>query len=394
MITRLAVHAMGARAALEPWLRRLLRVGLLWLFIGMAVLPAGVSYNPGHLYQYVLGLTLYLPALLMLVLRPGSFAPLWRPTPMKWVLLLLLWGVLSLAWSMTTHPSNELGHSASILLFLYGWTQAIEGREERIRKLLSCAGVVMALTALAAMLLCLVHGWGDGRIVGFGVMANANLAAAAMAVAVLWLCTWPAETQRYRIVQALIVAVLLLFVFLTFTRSAWVGLSAALLVLVLCQHRRRAHWHMAALLALGVAIAMIELPNLLQRGWSLRPQIMRLSWQLFQQHPWLGMGQGAAFHIVVGDVVLTHSHNLFSQLAIELGAPGLLMGLIAWTLLGWQGWRHRRETLGRLVLSIWVLATVIVQFDLPHLIDSPRPTWLIIWLPLALSLSLQGADSR
>ncbi|MDO1529807.1 O-antigen ligase family protein [Fulvimonas sp. R45] len=387
-------HDKQIRADLGLWLRRLLRFGLMWLFAGMAVLPAGVSYNPGHFYQYVLGLTLYLPALLLLVLQPGSFALLWRQPSMKWVLALLSWGVVSLAWSTTAHPSSELGRSVSIVLFLYGWTQAIEGKEDYIRRLLTCAGVVMTLAALAAMLVFQVDDHGDGRLSAFGVMNNANLAAAAMAAAVLWLSAWTVEAVRYRIAQAVAVAVLVLFVFLTFTRSAWGGLFAALLVFCLCQHGARARWQVIALLVLGCAGAAFTLPDLTNRGWSLRPEILRNSWQLFQQHPWLGMGQGAVFNIDVGGLVLTHAHNLFSQLAIELGVPGLLMGLVVWGMLGWRGWQHRYEVLGRLVLSTWVLATIIVQFDLPHLIDSPRPTWLLTWLPLAMSFSLGGRESQ
>lgn len=376
------------RTGLELWLGHLLRVGLMWLFVGMAVMPAGVSYNPGRVYQYLLGLTLYLPALLLLVLRPRSFLAFWQRPSMPWIGVLLLWGCLSVVWSNVAHPASELGRSASILLFLYGWTQAIEDREERIRNLLLCGGAVMAVAALGAMLLFLVHPPVDGRLAAFGVMSNANLAAAAMAAAVLWLCTWPGEKLHWRIGQGLMVAVLVLFVFMTFTRSAWGALFVALLTLVLCRHGRYAFWQGAALVLLGCAGVVIGLPELTQRGWSMRPQILERSWALFEQHPWLGMGQGATFHIDVGDMVLTHAHNMFSQLAIELGAPGLLMGLMVWGMLGWRGWSHRREPLGRLVLATWVLATIMLQFDLPHLIDSPRPTWLITWLPLAMSFSL------
>lgn len=376
------------RTSLELWLHRLLRVGLVWLFVGMATMPAGVSYNPGRAYQYLLGLTLYLPALLLLLLRPRSFLALWQRSPMPWAGVLLAWGGLSLAWGNAAHPASELGRSVSILLFLYGWTQAIGDREERIRDLLLCGGVVMAVTALAAMLLSLAHPPIDGRLAAFGVMGNANLAAAAMAAAVLWLCTWPCEARRWRIGQGLLVLLLALFVFMTYSRSAWGGLFMALLTLVLCRHGRYAYWQGGVLLLLGCAGTAFGLPELTQRGWSLRPQILEQSWMLFEQHPWLGLGQGATFHIDVGGLVLTHAHNMFSQLAIELGAPGLLMGLVVWGMLGWRGWRHRREPLGRLVLATWVLAAIMLQFDLSHLVDSPRPTWLITWLPLAMSLSL------
>lgn len=82
-----------------------------------------------------------------------------------------------------------------------------------------------------------------------------------------------------------------------------------------------------------------------------------------------------------------HAHNMFSQLAIELGLPGLLLWTGIWLVLGWRAWRHRHETRGLIVLGIWVFGTVMVQFDLPHLLDSPRPGWLLTWLPLALGMS-------
>lgn len=377
------------RSGLESWLQRLCCVGLVWLFVGMAVMPAGVSYNPSRAYQYLLGLTLYLPALLLIVLRPRRFLAFWQRPPMPWIGALLIWGCLSLAWgSAAGRPGDELGRSVSIMLFMYGWTQAIEDHEERIRNLLFGSGIVMAMTALAAMLLSVAHPPVDGRLAAFGVMDNPNLAAAAMAAAALWLCAWPAERLPWRIGQSLIGAVLASFVFMTFSRSVWGALFAALLTLALCHRGRRARTQGAALVLLGCTGAAMGLPWLMQRGWSLRPQILENSWALFLQHPWLGLGQGAKLHMEVAGMVLTHAHNMFSQLAIELGLPGLLLGLATWGALGWRGWHHRHESLGRLVLATWVLATIVVQFDQPHLIDSPRPTWLITWLPLAMSLSL------
>jgi O-antigen ligase len=133
---------------------------------------------------------------------------------------------------------------------------------------------------------------------------------------------------------------------------------------------------------------ILVLPMLAERGWSLRPEIFMQAKHLFFEHPWKGLGQGSDFQLQVGGETLTHAHNMFSQLAIELGLPGLLLWTGIWLALGWRGWCHRHETLGRIVLGLWVFATIMVQFDLPHLLSSPRPGWLITWLPLALSMSL------
>ena len=112
---------------------------------------------------------------------------------------------------------------------------------------------------------------------------------------------------------------------------------------------------------------------------------------LIAQHPWLGLGQNAPFTLVVAGADYTHSHNVLTQTMIELGLPGLLLLVALWLATAWLGWRHRQRVTGRLVL--WVYASVVLQFDMPQLLDSPRPGWLLVWLPLALALWLE-LDAR
>jgi len=45
--------------------RAILGVGIVWMMLGMVIMPAGVSFNPGKAYQTSLALLLYLPALLL-----------------------------------------------------------------------------------------------------------------------------------------------------------------------------------------------------------------------------------------------------------------------------------------------------------------------------------------
>lgn len=374
----------------ETWLHPVMRFGMICLIVGMAVMPAGASYNPGRLYQYVLGVMLYLPALLLLLWRPRTWLTLWRQPMMPWVVLLLAWGSISLTWSNVRHPFDELGRNFSILLFLYSWMQAMVGRDGDIRRMLIGCGLVFASVAVAAMVQFHLSPPPDGRLIGFGVMANANLAAAAMASAILWLGTWPLSALKGRMVQGLAICILTLFLVLTNTRSAWAALFAAVFVLVLCGKSRYRGWQAATLLLLGMAGVVVGLPELIDRGWSSRPQIFEEAWKLYIHDPWMGLGQGAQFIIAAGGEIQVHTHNMFSQLAVELGLPGLLLWSGIWLWLGWCGWQHRDQLLGRLVLGTWVFAMIAVQFDLPHLLDSPRPDWLITWLPLALSFSLKA----
>lgn len=371
------------------WLERIVILGMAWFMLGMAILPSGPSYNPSKAYRFGLILTLILPTLALTVWRPERVKDFFRQPLMPWACALLAWGGLSSCWAHTHHPADGIARDASIFFFLLAWSQVLRVHEARIRRLLIGCGVGMALVALAAFLCNELHPPGDGRLVGFGVMGNSNLAAGGMASVLLWLWPWSLRSRLGRSVQGVAVLVLLVFVLLTRTRSVWGGLFVALEAMLLVKGPGRPRWLAVGLLVLGAIAAVVALPMLSARGWSSRPEIFAGGIRLFMQHPWLGWGQGSDFSIVTRSDVLTHAHNLFIQLGIELGLPGLLLWLGIWLALGWTAWRHRHKTLAQIVLGLWVFASIVVQFDLPYLLDSPRPDWLITWLPLALAMSLR-----
>jgi len=370
------------------WIRRLLIVGMAWLIIGMAVMPAGASYNPSKAYQSVLALTMWLPVMVLVAMRPRRLLELCKLPEMPWVIALLIWGWISLAWSHAPHRGDEATRNLSVLLFLIASQWVFGGNEQRTRWLLAGCGFALAAAAVVDMADFALHPPLDGRLTGIGVMANPNLAAAGMGAALIWLWPWRFEHWSWIVAKWMAISVLALFVLLTFTRSAWASLFVALLAMVLCRGDRRAMLYAGAICLLGALGVGLGFEVLMERGWSLRPQIFAKSLELFLQHPLQGLGQGTAFTIQAGDETLDHAHNMFAQLAIEMGLPAVLLWVGIWVVLGWRAWCHRRETLGLLVFGLWVFGTVAVQFDLPHLLDSPRPGWLITWLPLALSTTL------
>jgi O-antigen ligase len=209
-----------------------------------------------------------------------------------------------------------------------------------------------------------------------------------MGAAIIWLWPWRVPSGLPRIAKWLSIAVLTLFMVLSYTRSGWGALLAGFLAMALCRGGRKAWISMGVALLLALVVVMLNMPLLLIRGLSFRPQIFEQAWALFSQHPLRGLGIGTAFHFEIAGEVFTHAHNLFSQVAIELGLVGLVLWTGIWLALGWHAWRHRQSTLGQVVLGLWVFGMVLVQFDHPHLIDSARPGWLLTWLPLALGLSL------
>lgn len=370
--------------------RGVLGAGLVWMMLGLVAMPSGVSYNPGKLYQGILIALLYLPAWCLALTQRAETWKRLLPLPAFRIFLLLLgWAALSLAWAHAQHVGDEFSRLLSVLAFVLAWPLWLGDDEVRGQRLLLLAGLSIALFA---GFYCLQYLWQppvDGRIVGEGVIATANYAAAVMGATCIWLAMLPVADHRIAVARWLAVLVLLAFIALTGTRSVWLALALCLLLTPLWCAGRMARWVAGAVLVVALACWLWPSQALMERGASLRPQLFVQAMHLIAQHPWLGLGQGEPFTLTVAGVGYTHSHNVLTQTAIELGVPGLLLLLALWLMTAWLGWRHRREATGRLVLALWVYASVALQFDMPQLLDSPRPGWLLVWLPFALALWLE-----
>ena len=144
----------------------------------------------------------------------------------------------------------------------------------------------------------------------------------------------------------LLLLVILCEVF-TFSRGFWVALTAEILAFVLFFYRK------GILYLLGVAMAGAVLagPAVWQRLDTLRhftedsSAAMRLAYleiaqAIVEDHP-LGIGwynyryvfPEYDFYFKNPEVIMYHSHNLFLNIAAELGIPGLLLFLCVWACL-------------------------------------------------------------
>lgn len=374
--------------------RGVLGAGVVWMMLGLVAMPAGVSFNPGKLYQASLIVLLYLPAFgLALGGRVALWRELWPLPAFRWFLALLAWAALSLCWGADTHPGDAFGRLLSVLMFVLAWPLCLAEDERGGQRLLWLGGLGLALFAAFHDVGYVWRPPADGRMVADGVTATANYAAAVMGAACLWLCLLPGAGSRVAALRWLAVTALLVFVALTGSRSVWLALAACVLSAPLWWGGRAARWLAGGTLLLLLACLRWPAAALVGRGTSLRPELFVQSMHLIAQHPWRGLGIGSAFVLRVEGESYTHSHNVLTQTLIELGLPGLLLLLVMWFSVAWLGWRHRARRSGRLVLALWLYASVVLQFDMPQLLNSPRPGWLLVWLPLALALWLE-LDAR
>jgi putative inorganic carbon (HCO3(-)) transporter len=175
--------------------------------------------------------------------------------------------------------------------------------------------------------------------------------------------------QRYeRIAATVAVAGMAIVLVLTKSRGAWLAAAVAAAVLLVLRWRR-------SLLVLGVAgvlaafvLAGIGWPTVAAKlnasgmdvGVPGRLEIWSRGLYLVQDFPFTGIGMGAfeqvtnalyPYFLIGPNADAPHAHNIFLQVAVDLGLPGLLawLGLLCMVVL--SAWRVHRT--GRRGADMW-----------------------------------------
>jgi len=382
---------------LPVWGRRWLLLGMWWFLVGLAASPVGEAvWNPGKPYHTSLLLLFVPPALWLAWKRRREFA--WRFTHTAEGLLTLIflgWAMLSVSWANYGHLGDAAIVVVYVVLFVTIWAAQLAENSRRFQRLLLWGGIGLAVSALLAMIIFhwrTLHtaSWQEeGRLVAFGTLDNPNLAGFVFGAAMVWLVQISVRDRALRIAQVIAIAMLAVFVVMTFSRATWLAILVCQGCMLFGARHGHIRWRATVVLAAAaVAIGLGGWQYMAQRGLSYRPQIMEQAWKLIEAHPWRGLGMGSRYTIQVGDQVWQHSHNIFSHTAIMLGLPAMLLWLAIWLIVGWRGWQFRHLAMGRCLLALWIYASVAWQFDAPELMQKPDVEWLLGWLPLSISMGL------
>lgn len=167
--------------------------------------------------------------------------------------------------------------------------------------------------------------------------------------------------------------------FFSLSRGAWIGVAAALVVTTVIRSKRAAVLALAgaSLIALLVLLGQLNLiPDVVSERFSgvgdyfgfedvrgvavndanyaiiERKAHWQAAWDMFNDHPWLGVGFGnyaviyPAYALPRWDDPLGHAHNYYLNVLAESGIVGLGAYLVLWGAIFWTAWRAVRSTRG------------------------------------------------
>ena len=376
----------------HPVLAIWLALGFAWFLLGMMFLPSSKLYQQGLILLFWLpGLAAWLPRI-----RASLHWDRWL---LAGLLACVVWAVLSISWGGDWKRYKEILYvmlSAQAFVVLAGLYR------EHFWRLLVCLAMIGSLGALWSIVdFYLLQGRPLGhRLVGAGLLEHPILAAhlmGALGVLLLGLRSLvPEALPRW----SWWLACLAYFAFMVLTRSKGplLALIAACLIIPICAPSR-GRVLFAMLLLGGAMVAVFLSPEFLLRGgFSYRPDLLLGAWELFLQHPWLGMGLGGSYElkVAVKGATYEHAHNLFAHLALQLGLPGLVLWLSTLLVVLWRGWGSKTSAAGLALCGLLSFSVVALMTDGIGPWVKPREEWFTVWLPIFLCFALRAgmADGR
>lgn len=244
---------------------------------------------------------------------------------------------------------ESLSHLKNLLLipavYLVAFLAAASSTRRNLSLVLLVSGAASALYGSAIYLL----GRGEGALGRSpGTFSNAMTFGGVL----LLLCSLflaavagPGLGRRWRFGAGAAALASLAALFFSFTRSSWIGMTVSAIVIIVFLRRR---WLVPFAVALVVFVILLPAPYRarVESIWNpkfrtnvQRLELLRGGWSIFKDHWVVGVGTGDLGEIYArykpsGAVhIHGHMHNIFLQVAVQMGIVGLAAFL--WLLVSW-----------------------------------------------------------
>ncbi|WP_162960630.1 O-antigen ligase WaaL, partial [Pseudomonas aeruginosa] len=295
-----------------------------------------------------------------------------------------------LSWSTPENSTGSLLKRPLYIALLF-FCAAILALEAPLR--LKTATWLAALGAVISAAATLLQYYWDAnplRLTGYGALYNPLLSAHVYgAFTAFWLAYWMQSRPILAPLPLISLALLGGLLIATGSRTPLVGLTAALMWLVLAGDRKKALIALALALA-GALLGYILYPEVItQRGASFRPEIWADALRQIGEHPWLGHGYDHPMRIVLSNgMLLADPHNIELGVLFAGGIIGLLLWVAIYALAFAFSWKNRKSP-AVLLASTWLvfgLAAGLTEGN--AFLPRPKEHWFLIWIPMALLYAL------
>lgn len=324
------------------------------------------------------------------------------------LLLLLFLGYIALTALWSTEAglkpfSLYAGYGLLIFTFIFGIAM-LELRFEWFRDAFVLLLVLSATVSSCYSIYLFQHIQFDplvnDRLYPLGALHNPVVGALSYgAVFVLAMSYLP--TCADRVLQWLLIvsaAIILAGVFLTGTRSVWIGFIAAYASLVYLLPHARFRTKLA-LIAAGVIslVAVVTIiwslgfdTALMARSTSFRPEIWHtVISKMLNDNLILGYGINSNASIKHAQLVFDHPHSIYISTLFYGGIVGLMLFLFIVVRIFYLSLRDIQGS-SIIILTLFVFGLVCLLFDGNRLVRKIDFVWLLVWLPIAFFVAAQS----
>ncbi len=321
------------------------------------------------------------------------------------VVLLLFGGWVILSVALFDGQSEVLRRGLVLAVFICAVAVLKMDGEAALLNVLRAAALVGTAAALVTIYFELERRGLDFRyrafrlhssgVPGFAEFFNPIISGMHMAFAGLtacW-CVLFARTPAARIFWFLCLSVIAIYVFLTYSRSAWLAIGLGGLVLLILRGRAIFWGIFVGAMILALVVITIKFPQVfsveVERGTTNRDLIWAMVIDSMPGY-WLA-GHGAGIEMsqmsIPGQTVV-NTHSLYLEVLFQYGVVGLLLFLVALLMATRAMWTERSD-LSVLGVSLLAGSIGVMFFELHSFIHSPNLIWLWIWFPMAIALGSQ-----
>lgn len=323
-------------------------------------------------------------ALLGLLLSPTGLR---FPVPLRWGAAFLLWALITALFAISPETAQAaLIERLKALVICLVVMNALRTPQQLRFYILLILFAYMLYPARGTLKNFLAGETVQGRAHWNKIYANPNdLAAITLLMLGLTLAvaTVKSQSRRVRLAAAACVPVMLLIILLTQSRGVFIGLVVGFAPTLLAKIRARpsvvapvlivlcgvaalvpgASWHRLAGISKLTSLETIREADKVGSAEE-RLQITKVAWQIFTDHPVLGVGIGCyneANARYAPQLGLRDAHNTYLSLAAEVGLPGLLLwlGLVGSVLAELRRRRRSVEADDQTLQVLWIERAVI-----------------------------------